>query len=381
MTKIDIVSGFLGAGKTTLISKLLKEALAGSQVVLIENEFGEIGIDGGFLKDSGIEIKEMNSGCICCSLVGDFGTSLKEVLATYHPERILIEPSGVGKLSDVMKAVQNAGLGTDVELNSAVAVVDASKCKVYLKNFGEFFVNQIAHAGTILLSRTDVAPQEKIEQAVELIRQHNPRATIITTPLAQLDGKDVLATIEGAKDLEAELMEQVRAMHDDEEEHDHHHHHDHDEEDEEEHDHHHHHDHDEEDEEEGHHHHHHEHEEEEGHHHHEHEEEGHHHHGEHHHHHHADEIFDSFGLETPAVYTREQIEGCLKALEEEETYGAVLRAKGMVPDRDGAWIYFDYVPGEIDIRAGKPDVTGKICVIGSGLKEKALQELFGKVGA
>ena len=380
MTKIDIVSGFLGAGKTTLISKLLKEALAGSQVVLIENEFGEIGIDGGFLKDSGIEIKEMNSGCICCSLVGDFGTSLKEVLATYHPERILIEPSGVGKLSDVMKAVQNAGLGTDVELNSAVAVVDASKCKVYLKNFGEFFVNQIAHAGTILLSRTDVAPQEKIEQAVELIRQHNPRATIITTPLAQLDGKDVLATIEGAKDLEAELMEQVRAMHDDEEEHDHHHH-DHDEEDEEEHDHHHHHDHDEEDEEEGHHHHHHEHEEEEGHHHHEHEEEGHHHHGEHHHHHHADEIFDSFGLETPAVYTREQIEGCLKALEEEETYGAVLRAKGMVPDRDGAWIYFDYVPGEIDIRAGKPDVTGKICVIGSGLKEKALQDLFGKVGA
>ena len=380
MTKIDIVSGFLGAGKTTLISKLLKEALAGSQVVLIENEFGEIGIDGGFLKDSGIEIKEMNSGCICCSLVGDFGTSLKEVLATYHPERILIEPSGVGKLSDVMKAVQNAGLGTDVELNSAVAVVDASKCKVYLKNFGEFFVNQIAHAGTILLSRTDVAPQEKIEQAVELIRQHNPRATIITTPLAQLDGKDVLATIEGAKDLEAELMEQVRAMHDDEEEHDHHHHHDHDEEDEEEHDHHHHHDHDEEDEEEGHHHHHHEHEEED-HHHHEHEEEGHHHHGEHHHHHHADEIFDSFGMETPAVYTREQIEGCLKALEEEETYGAVLRAKGMVPDRDGAWIYFDYVPGEIDIRAGKPDVTGKICVIGSGLKEKALQDLFGKVGA
>ena len=355
MTKIDIVSGFLGAGKTTLISKLLKEALAGSQVVLIENEFGEISIDGGFLKDSGIEIKEMNSGCICCSLVGDFGTSLKEVLATYHPERILIEPSGVGKLSDVMKAVQNAGLGTDVELNSAVAVVDASKCKVYLKNFGEFFVNQIAHAGTILLSRTDVASQEKIEQAVELIRQHNPRATIITTPLAQLDGKDVLATIEGAKDLEAELMEQVRAMHDDEEEHEHHHHHDHDEEDEEEHDHHHHH--------------------------HEHEEEGHHHHGEHHHHHHADEIFDSFGMETPAVYTREQIEGCLKALEDEETYGAVLRAKGMVPDRDGAWIYFDYVPGEIDIRAGKPDVTGKICVIGSGLKEKALQELFGKVGA
>ena len=238
MTKIDIVSGFLGAGKTTLIKKLLKEALAGTQTVLIENEFGEIGIDGGFLKDAGIEIKEMNSGCICCSLVGDFGTSLKEVLNTYHPDRILIEPSGVGKLSDVMKAVQNAGLGTEVELNSAVAVVDASKCKMYIKNFGEFFINQIEHAGTIILSRTDVASEEKVKQAVELIREHNEKATIITTPLAQLEGKEILATIEGAKDLEAELMEQVKAMHD---EHEHHHHH---EEDEDEHEHccHHHHD-------------------------------------------------------------------------------------------------------------------------------------------
>ena len=241
MTKIDIVSGFLGAGKTTLIKKLLKEALAGTQTVLIENEFGEIGIDGGFLKDAGIEIKEMNSGCICCSLVGDFGTSLKEVLNTYHPDRILIEPSGVGKLSDVMKAVQNAGLGTEVELNSAVAVVDASKCKMYIKNFGEFFINQIEHAGTIILSRTDVASEEKVKQAVELIREHNEKATIITTPLAQLEGKEILATIEGAKDLEAELMEQVKAMHDD---HEHHHHHD-EEEDEHEHCCHHHHDEDE----------------------------------------------------------------------------------------------------------------------------------------
>ena len=251
MTKIDIVSGFLGAGKTTLIKKLLKEALAGTQTVLIENEFGEIGIDGGFLKDAGIEIKEMNSGCICCSLVGDFGTSLKEVLNTYHPDRILIEPSGVGKLSDVMKAVQNAGLGTEVELNSAVAVVDASKCKMYIKNFGEFFINQIEHAGTIILSRTDVASEEKVKQAVELIREHNEKATIITTPLSQLEGREILATIEGAKDLEAELMEQVKAMHD---EHEHHHHH---EEEEDEHEHccHHHHDEEEDEHEHEHHHH------------------------------------------------------------------------------------------------------------------------------
>lgn len=344
MTKIDIVSGFLGAGKTTLIKKLLKEALAGTQTVLIENEFGEIGIDGGFLKDAGIEIKEMNSGCICCSLVGDFGTSLKEVLNTYHPDRILIEPSGVGKLSDVMKAVQNAGLGTEVELNSAVAVVDASKCKMYIKNFGEFFINQIEHAGTIILSRTDVASEEKVKQAVELIREHNEKATIITTPLAQLEGKEILAVIEGAKDLEAELMEQVKAMHD---EHEHHHH----DEEEDEHEHccHHHHD-DEEDE-------------------HEHE---------HHHHHHADEIFTSWGFETPATYTTAEVEGFLKELDNEEKYGIVLRAKGMIPAADGTWIYFDYVPEESNVRAGKPDVTGKICVIGSKLKEAELENLFRK---
>ena len=358
--KIDIVSGFLGAGKTTLIKKLLKEALAGTQTVLIENEFGEIGIDGGFLKDAGIEIKEMNSGCICCSLVGDFGTSLKEVLNTYHPDRILIEPSGVGKLSDVMKAVQNAGLGTEVELNSAVAVVDASKCKMYIKNFGEFFINQIEHAGTIILSRTDVASEEKVKQAVELIREHNEKATIITTPLAQLEGKEILATIEGAKDLEAELMEQVKAMHDD---HEHHHHH---EEDEDEHEHccHHHHDEDEDEHE----------------HHHEHDENctcGCHDH-DHHHHHHADEIFTSWGFETPATYTTEEVEGFLKELDNEEKYGIVLRAKGMIPAADGTWIYFDYVPEESNVRAGKPDVTGKICVIGSKLKEAELENLFRK---
>ena len=414
MTKIDIVSGFLGAGKTTLIKKLLKEALAGSQTVLIENEFGEIGIDGGFLKESGIEIKEMNSGCICCSLVGDFGTSLREVLNTYHPERILIEPSGVGKLSDVMKAVQDAGLGTEVELNSAVAVVDAAKCKMYIKNFGEFFINQIEHAGTIILSRTDVASEEKVKKAVELIREHNPKATIITTPLSQLDGNDVLATIEGATDLEAELMEQVKAMHehhhehdeectcgchdhdhehhhhddhDDEcchEDHDHEHHHHHDDHDDEcchedhDHEHHHHHDHDDEcchedhdhDHEEHHHDHDHDHHDHEEHHHDHHDHEG------HHHHHHADEVFTNWGFETPAAYTKEEIAKCLKALEDDETYGIVLRAKGMVAAGDGTWVYFDYVPGESDVREGKADVTGKICVIGSKLKEDELAKLF-----
>lgn len=391
MTKIDIVSGFLGAGKTTLIKKLLKEALAGSQVVLIENEFGEIGIDGGFLKDSGIEIKEMNSGCICCSLVGDFGTSLKEVLTTYHPERILIEPSGVGKLSDVMKAVQNAGLGTEVELNSAVAVVDASKCKMYIKNFGEFFINQIEHAGTIILSRTDVASEDKVKLAVELIREHNPKATIITTPLAELDGKDILDTIEGAKDLEAELMEQVRALHDEHEHHhdhgedctcgchDHEHHHEHEHHhDHEGHEHEHHHDHEEHDHE-----HHHDHEEHDenctcGCHDHDHEHHHDHDHEHHHHHHHADEVFTSWGFETPASYTKEEIESCLAALEKEEEYGFVLRAKGMVPAGDGTWVYFDYVPGECDVREGRADVTGKICVIGSKLKEEALDRLFRK---
>ena len=365
MTKIDIVSGFLGAGKTTLIQKLLKEALAGSQVVLIENEFGEIGIDGGFLKESGIEIKEMNSGCICCSLVGDFGTSLKEVMETYHPDRILIEPSGVGKLSDVMKAVEDVDMGGEITLNSAVAVVDASKCKMYIKNFGEFFINQIEHAGTIILSRTDVASPEKVQQAVDLIREHNSRAALITTPIVQLDGKEILKTIEDGSDLEKELMKEVLAHR--EEEHDHEHCHDHDHE-------HHHHDHE----------HHHDHDGEEcacGHdHHHDGEEcccghdHGHDH--DHHGHHHADDVFTSWGMETPASYSREKVESILKALENEEKYGFVLRAKGMVPAGDGTWVYFDYVPEESNVREGKPDVTGKFCVIGSKLKEDALKELF-----
>ena len=362
MTKIDIVSGFLGAGKTTLIKKLLKEALADTKVVLIENEFGEIGIDGGFLKEAGIEIKEMNSGCICCSLVGDFGASLREVLDTYTPERVLIEPSGVGKLSDVMKAVQEAMTDRDVELNSAVAVVDACKCKMYIKNFGEFFINQIEHAGTIILSRTDKLSEDKLAACVEMIREHNAKATIITTPWDALEGKDILETIEGAKDLEAELMREVMAHHDEHE----HHHHDHDEHE------HHHHDHDE------HEHHHHDHDEHE-HHHHDHDEhEHHHHHHDHDGHHHADEIFTSWGLETPAAYDKEEINHILAELDKEEVYGLVLRAKGMVPATDGGWIYFDYVPEESNVRDGKPDVTGKFCVIGSELKEDKLAELFRK---
>ena len=385
MTKIDIVSGFLGAGKTTLIKKLLNEALKDSKVVLIENEFGEIGIDGGFLKDAGIEIKEMNSGCICCSLVGDFGTSLKEVLNTYHPDRILIEPSGVGKLSDVMKAVQNAGLGTEVELNSAVAVVDASKCKMYIKNFGEFFINQIEHAGTIILSRTGNISEDKLKKAVELIREHNTKATIITTPWDALDGKDILATIEGATDLEAELMAELKEQREHDHEHEHeHHHHDHDHDECCHHDHDHHHDDDDDDHEE-HEHHHHDHDD------HDHEEHEHHHeHGEdctcgchdhdhdHHHHHHADEVFGSWGMETPDQYSKEDLEKILAALEDDDKYGMVLRAKGMVPCTEGGFIYFDYVPEESNIRPGKPDVTGKFCVIGSKLKEDALKELFMK---
>lgn len=397
MTKIDIVSGFLGAGKTTLIKKLLKEVLAGTKVVLIENEFGEIGVDGGFLKDAGIEIKEMNSGCICCSLVGDFGTSLQEVLTTYEPERILIEPSGVGKLSDVMKAVQGVKTEVEVQLNSAVAVVDASKCKMYIKNFGEFFINQIEHAGTVILSRTDKMSEEKVKKCVEMIREHNAKASIITTPWDQLEGKDILDTIEGAKDLEAELMKEVM------EEHDHHHHHEHGEDctcgchghhhDHDEEGHGHHHDHDAEE------HGHHDHEEEHGHHHdHDGECHGHHHdhdeecHGHHHHdgecgcghdhghegHHHADEVFTSWGMETPAAYSKENIEEILGKLEDEKTYGFVLRAKGMVPAGDGTWVYFDYVPGESNVREGKPEYTGKFCVIGSKLNEANLEELFRK---
>ena len=413
MTKIDIVSGFLGAGKTTLIKKLIKEALQDTQVVLIENEFGEIGIDGGFLKDAGIEIKEMNSGCICCSLVGDFGASLKEVLTTYKPDRVLIEPSGVGKLSDVVKAVENVAADLEVKVNSAVAVVDASKCKMYIKNFGEFFVNQIEHAGTIILSRTGNMPQEKLQAAVELIRQHNAKATIITTPWEDLEGRAILETIEGVDNLDDMMKEMLEHA----KEHEHHHHdgdgecscghHHHDHEEEHHHDHeeeheHHHHDHEEEhehhhhDHEEEHGHHHHDHEEEHEHHHHDHEEEhehhydengvcscGHHHdeeehgHDHHHGHHHADEIFSSWGMETPNTYTAQEIEKILSALDSGD-YGMILRSKGMVPAGDGSWIYFDYVPEEHDVRGGKPEVTGKICVIGSKLNEDKLAELFSK---
>ena len=385
MTKIDIVSGFLGAGKTTLIKKLLKDALAGTRVVLIENEFGEIGIDGGFLKESGIEIREMNSGCICCSLVGDFGTSLREVMDTYAPERILIEPSGVGKLSDVMKAIQDAAEGSDMELNSAVAVVDASKCKIYIKNFGEFFVNQIEYAGTIILTRTDKVSDAKIAECVELLRRHNDKATIITTPIAELDGRQILTTIEGKADLQAQILAEVMEEHDDDEdedEHEHHHHH-HDDDDEDEHEHHHHH-HDDDDEDEHEHHHHHDHD-------HEHAEvvvdekgnriyRSHDHHHHHHHHggHDADEIFVSWGMETPAKYSQDEIKEILAQLDNEEKYGIVLRSKGMVPDAEGRWVHFDYVPEETEVRYGAADVTGKICVIGAQLKEDALADLFRK---
>ena len=369
-TKIDIVSGFLGAGKTTLIKKLLKEPLAGTQVVLIENEFGEIGIDGGFLKESGIKIREMNAGCICCSLVGDFGKSLKEVMEQYHPDRILIEPSGVGKLSDVMRAVNNAAVGTDMEMNSAVAVVDATKAKMYIRNFGEFFLNQIENAGTILLTRTDKASKEQIDEAVKLLREHNSKATIITTPLAELDGKVVLDTIEGNNDLQKEMLEEVLAEKEEEGHHHHHHHHhdedhdDHDEDEDEDED-------DDEDDHDGHEHHHH-----------------HHHHegsgetadenGVRHHHseHDADEVFGSWGMETPAKFTKERIEKCLEALGDSDKYGVVLRAKGMVPAEDGTWIHFDYVPEETNVRSGSADVTGKICVIGANLNDDSLDALF-----
>ena len=398
MTKIDVISGFLGAGKTTLIQKLLKEAWQGEQVVLIENEFGEIGIDGGFLKEAGIEITEMNSGCICCSLVGDFGTALKDVMAKFTPDRIVIEPSGVGKLSDVVRAIEAADLGDGVELNSAIVVVDATKAKLYVKNFGEFFINQVEHAGTIILSRTQKITDEKLKTAVDLLREHNKEATIITTPWEQITGQSIKETMEGADDLLEELLKEVteKHHHDDEEcddpdcechhhhDHDHdgeecgcHHHHDHDEE---EHEHHHHHDHDEDEHE---HHHHHDHDEDEHHHHHHHDGEEcddpdcechHHHHG----HHHADEVFTSWGLETPAKYTKDEIEGFLGKLTDAVTYGMVLRAKGMVPAEDGSWIYFDYVPGESNVRTGAPQPTGKFCVIGSKLNEEELEELFKK---
>ena len=371
MVKIDIISGFLGAGKTTLIKKLLKEAFQGEQVVLIENEFGEIGIDGGFLKDAGIEIREMNSGCICCSLVGDFGASLKEVVEKYHPDRILIEPSGVGKLSDVIKAVQGVEEDVDIQLNSYTTVVDAKKCKMYMRNFGEFFDNQVQYAGAIIMSRTDIVDEAKAMQSMELLRSLNEKAAIITTPIEKLDGKKILEVMEHPVSLEQELLEEEHHHHHDHEEcghdHDHEHrHHDHDEEcgcghD---HDHEHHHDHDE-----------------------EcgcgHDHEHHHHHdgecgcGHDHHHHHADEVFTSWGRETVKKFTREGLEKMLESLSASEDYGVILRAKGMLPAEDGTWIYFDMVPEETEIREGAPEYTGRLCVIGSKLKEDKLAELFG----
>ena len=389
MTKIDIISGFLGAGKTTFIKKLLEEAIAGEQVVLIENEFGEIGIDGGFLKDSGIEIREMNSGCICCSLVGDFGTSLAEVLTQYKPERIIIEPSGVGKLSDVMKAVIDVSADMDVELNSAVTIVDAAKCKMYMKNFGEFFNNQIENAGTIVLSRTDITDASKIQKDVDMIREKNANAVIITTPLDQLGGSQLLEIIEKKDTMLDDLLAEVRESrhHDghgeeccghhhghDEECHEHHHH-DHDEECHE-----HHHDHDEE----CHEHHHHDHDEECHEHHHGHDEECHEHHhhdgcGHEHHHHHADEVFTSWGMETIVPVTHEQLEDVLKRLSNTREFGDVLRAKGMLPtENPGEWLYFDLVPEQYEIRQGRPDYTGKVCVIGASLKEEELNSVFGR---
>ena len=373
-TKIDIISGFLGAGKTTLIKKLLKDAFQGEQVVLIENEFGEIGIDGGFLKEAGIEIREMNSGCICCSLVGDFGASLKEVVSKYHPDRILIEPSGVGKLSDVIKAVQGVQEETGLVLNSYTTVVDAKKCKMYMRNFGEFFNNQVEYAGAIIMSRTDIVDEAKAQAAMELLRGINSKAAIITTPIEKLEGKKILEVMEHPVSLEEELMKEEEVCpecghvhedghhHHDHEEHEHHHDHDH-----EEHEHHHDHDHecgcghD------------HEHE-----HHHDHDHEcgcGHDHHD--HHHHHADEVFTSWGKETIKKFTRENLEKILETLSATEEYGTILRAKGMLPAEDGTWIYFDMVPEETEIREGAPEYTGRLCVIGSKLNEDKLAELFG----
>ena len=342
MVKIDIISGFLGAGKTTLIKKLLKEAFEGEQVVLIENEFGEIGIDGGFLKDAGIEIREMNSGCICCSLVGDFGASLKEVVEKYHPDRILIEPSGVGKLSDVIKAVQGVEEDVDIQLNSYTTVVDAKKCKMYMRNFGEFFDNQVQYAGAIIMSRTDIVDEKKAMESMELLRSINEKAAIITTSIEKLDGKKILEVMEHPVSLADELLKEEQE----------HHHHAHDDEcgcghDQ---DHEHHHDHD---------------------------EEcgcGHHH---DHHHHHADEVFTSWGRETIKKFTREGLEKMLESLSASEEYGVILRAKGMLPAEDGTWIYFDMVPEETEIREGSPEYTGRLCVIGSKLNEEKLVKLFG----
>ena len=390
MTKIDIVSGFLGAGKTTLIKKMVKEAYQGEKLVLIENEFGEISIDGGFLKDAGIQISEMSSGCICCSLVGDFGKALREVKEQFQPDRILIEPSGVGKLSDVIVAVENTVADIpDMRLNSFVTVADAGKVKVYMKNFGEFYNNQIESAGTIILSRTQKLTQEKLEAAVALLREKNPTAAILTTPWDQLDGKTVLAAVEKVS-LADELLEKMRAEHEAEEAEHHHHHHEHDHDDDhDEHEHHHHHDHDDEDDHEHCcHHHHHEGEEHEDCHHHDHDEEHEHHHHHdgqecddpacscHHHHHHADEVFTSWGAETPKQFTQADIDRILTALDSGD-YGAILRAKGIMPAADGQWLHFDYVPEEHEVRYGSADYTGRLCVIGSQLKEDGLKTLFG----
>jgi len=390
MTKIDIVSGFLGAGKTTLIKKMVKEAYQGEKLVLIENEFGEISIDGGFLKDAGIQISEMSSGCICCSLVGDFGKALREVKEQFQPDRILIEPSGVGKLSDVIVAVENTVADIpDMKLNSFVTVADAGKVKVYMKNFGEFYNNQIEAAGTIILSRTQKLTQEKLEAAVALLREKNPTAAILTTPWDQLDGKTVLAAVEKVS-LADELLEKMRAEHEAEEAEHHHHHHEHDHDDDhDEHEHHHHHDHDDEDDHEHCcHHHHHEGEEHEDCHHHDHDQEHEHHHHHdgqecddpacscHHHHHHADEVFTSWGAETPKQFTQADIDRILTALDSGD-YGAILRAKGIVPAADGQWLHFDYVPQEHEVRYGSADYTGRLCVIGSQLKEDGLKTLFG----
>ena len=355
MTKIDIFSGFLGAGKTTLIKKLLQEVYAGQKIVLIENEFGEIGIDGGFLQEAGIEITEMNSGCICCSLVGDFGEALKKVMAEYHPDRILIEPSGVGKLSDVAQAVERAETA-DMEIGCMVTVADATKCKIYMKNFGEFYNNQIENAGTIILSRTSNMKEDKLQAAVSLLREKNPDAVIVTTPWENLTGQQLMEAMEQKDSLQKALA--ALAEHGAEECDDpacscHHHHHDHDHDHEHEHHHEHHHDHD------------HEHE-----HHHDHD------HGHDHHHHHADEVFTSWGLETPKTFTREKIEQCLQTLEDSEKYGMILRAKGIVAGADGQWLHFDYVPGEPDIRTGAPGLIGRLCVIGSKIDEGAITALF-----
>lgn len=351
MTKIDIFSGFLGAGKTTLIKKLISDSYKGEKLVLIENEFGEIGIDGGFLKDSGVEITEMNSGCICCSLVGDFGEALKKVLARFSPDRIIIEPSGVGKLSDVIRAVQNIG-SEDIVLNAFTTVVDAGKCKMYMKNFGEFFNDQVEHAGTVIMSHADVVSPEKLKSAVELVKEKNPNAVIVTTPIEKLDGETLLDAIERKDTLEA-AIEHLEHEHDD------------DDDDEDDHEHcHHHHDDDE-------------------------DEHGHHHdHGDgctcgchdrdgHHHHHHADEVFVSWGTETTKKYTKEELEEILDGLCDEKKFGVILRAKGIVEDIDGGWIHFDYIPGETDVRTGSAGITGRLCVIGSKLNEENITKAFG----